>query len=396
MAFSIKRLFRSRERPEQVTTEEITDQMIYEATAEVYLRELAFWTCVGKVANALTKCEFRTFYNDSEYFGNEYYLWNYEPNRNQNKSQFISKAMEKLFRENELLIIESNDGQLLIADSFSVEENTLYGDSYTGVTVDNYQFQRTFRYNDVMHWKLNNKNINRIIGGIYDAYGKVIDYTAKSYLKSRGSRGILEISALAQNDKNFSEKLKSLMENYFKTFFNNGNAVLPLYDGYKYTDLGSKTYSEGSSRDLKAQYDDIFDFTARGFSMPPSLAKGDVQDTSKAVDEMLTFCLDPLAEMMQQEANRKRNGRDNVLKGTKMVIDTRKVKHMDLFDIATPGDKLIGSGIATINMLLRAIGEPRINEEWANRHMMTKNYADIEEVLRQLDDKKGGTNDETV
>ena len=41
MAFSIKRLFRSRERPEQVTTEEITDQMIYEATAEVYLRELA-------------------------------------------------------------------------------------------------------------------------------------------------------------------------------------------------------------------------------------------------------------------------------------------------------------------------------------------------------------------
>ena len=84
----------------------------------------------------------------------------------------------------------------------------------------------------------------------------------------------------------------------------------------------------------------------------------------KAVDEMLTFCLDPLAEMMQQEANRKRNGRDNVLKGTKMVIDTRKVKHMDLFDIATPGDKLIGSGIATINMLLRAIGEPRINEEW--------------------------------
>ena len=186
------------------------------------------------------------------------------------------------------------------------------------------------------------------------------------------------------------------MENYFKTFFNNGNAVLPLYDGYKYTDLGSKTYSEGSSRDLKAQYDDIFDFTARGFSMPPSLAKGDVQDTSKAVDEMLTFCLDPLAEMMQQEANRKRNGRDNVLKGTRMVIDTRKVKHIDLFDIATPGDKLIGSGIATINMLLRAIGEPQINEEWANRHMMTKNYADIEEVLRQLDDKKGGTNGETV
>lgn len=396
MGFSIKRLFRSRETPEteKVASVEITDQQVREAVTEVCLRELAFWTCVGKIANALTKCEFRTFYEGKEIFGEEYYLWNYEPNRNQNKAEFLSKAMEKLFRENELLIVESYDGQLLVADDYQVTKNTLYGDTYSNVLVEDYQFSRTFRSTEVLHWKLNNKNVNQIIRGLYDSYSKLIDYSAQSYLKSRGSRGVLNISALAQADKNFSEKLKKLMNEYFKSFFNSSNAVLPLYEGYKYEDLGSKTYSEGTSRDIKNQYDDIFDFTARGFSMPPSLAKGDVQDTSKAVDEMLTFCLDPLAEMLQQENNRKRSGKAGVLKGTKMTINTARVKHTDMFDISGAADKLISSGLYTVNMLLRAIGEPQVDEDWANAHMMTKNYAGIEEILRKLDDssttQKGG------
>lgn len=198
----------------------------------------------------------------------------------------------------------------------------------------------------------------------------------------------MEISALAQADKNFDEKLKKLMNDYFRSFFNSENAVLPLYEGYKYTDLGSKTYSEGTSRDIKNQYDDIFDFTARGFSMPPSLAKGDVQDTSKAVEEMLTFCLDPLADMLQQEINRKRNGKD-VLEGTKISINTTRVKHVDMFDISGAADKLISSGLYTVNMLLRSIGEPQVDEDWANTHMMTKNYAGIEEILKKLGDNSG-------
>ncbi|SHJ87535.1 phage portal protein [Hespellia stercorisuis] len=389
MGFSIRRLFKSREEPQRVASVEITDQQVHEAAVEVSLRELAFWTCVGKIANALTKCEFRTFFKGEEIQGDEYYLWNFEPNKNQNKAEFLSKAMEKLYRENELLIVESADGQLLVADSFTTTKNTLYGDTYSGVTVDDYTFQRSFRSEDVLHWKLNNKNVNQIIQGLYSSYSKLIDYSAKSYLKSRGSRGILDISALAQSDKNFSEKLSKLMNEYFKSFFNNSNAVLPLYEGYTYTDLGSKTYSEGSSRDIKSQYDDIFDFTARGISMPPSLAKGDVQDTSKAVDEMLTFCLDPLAMTLQQEINRKRNGKAGMKTGTHMQVNTTKVKHIDMFDIATSADKLISSGIYTVNMILRAVGEPEIDEPWANQHFITKNYSTIQEILDGMQEKGG-------
>ena len=124
MGLSLRKLFKAREKPgedvQRVSSVEIADQQVRDAVTEICLRELAFWTCVGKIANALTKCEFRTFYEGEELFKDEYYLWNYEPNRNQNKAEFLSKAMEQLFRNNELLIVESYDGQLLVADDFSV------------------------------------------------------------------------------------------------------------------------------------------------------------------------------------------------------------------------------------------------------------------------------------
>ncbi len=398
MGLSIKRLFRSRETPdtERVTAIEITDQQIKEAVNEVYLRELAFWTCVGKIANILSKCEFRTFHQGKEVFGDEYHLWNYEPNRNQNKAEFISKAMEQLFRNNELLIVESSNGQIFVADGFTVTHDTLYGDTYSDVAVGEYQFSGTFKTKDVMHWKLNNKNVNLVIRGLYDSYRKIVDYSEKSYLKSRGNRGILDISALAQNSKNFDETLTKLLNQYFESFFNSPNAVLPLHEGYKYTDLGSKTYSEGTSRDIKNQYDDIFDFTARGFSIPPSLVKGDVQDTSKAIDEMLMFCIDPLACMLTQEINRKRVGKNDIKERTYVRVDTTKVKHIDMFDIATSADKLISSGIYTVNMILRAIGELEIDEPWANQHFMTKNYSTIQELIDYLSKEGGEKSGKTV
>lgn len=386
MGFSIKRLFRSRETPEQVSSEEITEQQIEEVVGEIYLRELAFWACISRISSLLAKCEFRTYLNGGEKTGEEYYTWNYSPNKNQNKTEFWSKAIEKLYRENELLIIESYDGQMFVADSFTVKSNTLYGDTYSNVQVGDYQFQRSFKSSEVLHWTLNNQNVNQVLSGLYNSYSKLIAYSEKAYMKSKGSRGILEISAVAQASKNFDSTLQKMMNEYFKNFFKANNAVLPLYEGYKYNDIGSKTYSEGNTRDIKSQHDDIFEFTARALNVPPSLVMGNVQDTSKAIDEILTFCLDPLADMLQVEINRKRNGASGISTGTKMVIHTSAAKHTDLFDIATSADKLISSGMCTVNMLLREIGEPQINELWANRRFITKNYTS----MSSLEDLEGG------
>ena len=58
-------------------------------------------------------------------------------------------------------------------------------------------------------------------------------------------------------------------------------------------------------RDIRAFIDDIFDFVAIAFQVPPQLLKGNVADTDKAVNNFLTFCINPLAELLTDEINRK-------------------------------------------------------------------------------------------
>lgn len=220
---------------------------------------------------------------------------------------------------------------------------------------------------------------------LYDSYQKLIAYSFKAYLRSRGNRGILNISAKAQADKNFKTTFATMMGEYFKNFFQTENGVLPLFEGYSYTDLtNNKTYTNESTRDIKALSDDIFDYTARGFSFPPSLAKGDVQDTAKAVDEMLTFCIDPLAELIGTEINKKSYGYEGFLRGDRIIIDTTAVKHVDIFDIATPIEKLISSAVFTINDIRAVLHEPPLEDEWANQHFITKNFSTIQDLLEQM------------
>lgn len=371
------------------------DQDVQNAAYELYIRELAFWTCVNKIANAVSKCEFKTYYHNKEIKGKEYYLWNYEPNQNQNAAGFIYNLIAQLYRKNECLVVEINH-RMYVAESYIKEVYALRDHKFSGISFDGYTLQETLDMSDVMFFELNSTDMRKLMNGMYDSYSKLITYAQNAYQKSRGHKGILNIAGVAQEQDNFNETFEELMSTHFKNFFGKDNAVLPLFDGYNYQDISqnAKTYSTESTRDIKALADDIFEFTARAFSFPPSLAKGDVQDTTKATDELLTFAVDPLVKMIQQEINRKRNGKDGLKQGNYLKIDTLAVKHVDIFDIATPIDKLISSGAFTINDILQVIGKPKIDEPWADQHFMTKNYSEIGAILKGVTEENGGENSE--
>ena len=57
---------------------------IQQCAQEFRVRELCFNICVNMIANAISRCEVRTFRNRKEIREKEYYLWNVEPNINQN------------------------------------------------------------------------------------------------------------------------------------------------------------------------------------------------------------------------------------------------------------------------------------------------------------------------
>lgn len=356
----------------------------------LYIRELAFWSAVNLIANAVSKCEFKTYLNGKEVKGKEYYLWNVEPNKNQNSSAFLHKLIAKLYRDNECLVIEQN-GQLLVADSFIRKPYALYDDVFSQVQVDDFIFNRTFNQSEVLYYKLNEVNIQKLVNGLYESYSKLIAYSMKAYQRSRGTKGIFKYDTIPVAGTEERKAFDALINEKISKWLNSDAAALPLGKGQEWKELQHKTYSNESTRDIRAQIDDVFDFTAMALNIPPSLLKGDVQDTSKAVDQFLTFCIDPLTGMLSEENNRKRNGYEGFRQGTYQKIDTKSIKHVDLLSVATAIDKLIGSGSFCINDIRKAVGDEPINEDWANQHFITKNYETIENALKAL---KGGENSE--
>jgi len=371
-----------------VTATQVTDDELYAIVAEIQIRELAFWSCVNMIASSISKCELKTFVGGKEVKGREYYAWNISPNKNQNSSAFMHKLISQLYLKNECLVIEEN-GQLLVADSFQQQEYALVDNTFEGVTVGNYTFATKYRMSDVMFFKLSEKDMRQVTNAIYESYGKLITYGMKAYQKSRGSRGVLDYATIAQGNEDAKTAFDDLMNNRFKKFFTSDNAVLPLPKGYAYTDIGSKTYSDSSTRDIRAMMDDISDFTSKGFGIPPALSKGDIAGIKDAITLYLTVCIDPLVDNIAEEINRKRYGFKEFSKGNYLKIDTKSIIHVDLLSVSTAIDKLIASGAFTINDIRKLVNEEPIDEEYANTHFLTKNYSSIDDVLNALN--AGGT-----
>ena len=59
------------------------------------------------IANAVARCEFRTFRGGKEIQEQEHYLWNVEPNVNQNSTAFLHKLVAKLLTDGECLVIST-------------------------------------------------------------------------------------------------------------------------------------------------------------------------------------------------------------------------------------------------------------------------------------------------
>ena len=359
---------------------------------EIYIRELAFNLVVNKIANAISKCQMNIYTDQKRDRNEEWYRWNVSPNPNQSAPVFWAKLIYQLYDNNEALIIPIS-GNLYVADSFIVNKQYAFYDyRFESIQIDDFSLSRAFRQNEVFYFQLNNRKMVTYLNGTMTLYTGLIKAAYSSYMASNGNKGFLKISQFAEQEDDFQEYFNQLVNEDFKKFFESSNAVMPLYEGYSYESLGN-TGTQSNTRDIKALIEDVIQTTANAFNMPTSIAIGNVQDTSKAIDEFLTFCIDPLIRILEAEITRKSFTQSQVINGSYVKFDTTAIKHIDLLDVATAIDKLISSGCFTINDIRKTIGADEIDEPWANQFFMTKNYSTIEDLMNQLNnttDTKGG------
>lgn len=347
------------------------------------IEDFAIQMAINMLAGLVAKCEFKTYIKGKETKAEEYYVWNIEPNANQNSSQFLQQLVSKLLYNNEALVVEVND-QLLIADSFTATGLALFPATFSGVTVttfgNSFTFDKTFSMADVLYFRLNNHNIRALLSQVMGGYSQLMSMAMGKYKRAGGRKGIAHVDKTLAGDKKFQEQINDLFSKQFKSYFNNENAVVHMPNGITYDEVtgeGSKK-STSEVNDIANITKEAFSRVAQAFRIPPALLQGDIADISKLMDELLTVCIDPLVDLIQTEIIRKRYGKAAYLAGTYLKIDTTCIKHIDIFDVAMAADKLISDSLYNVDELRAKLGDTPLNTWWSKRYVLTKNYEPVD------------------
>lgn len=358
-------------------------------SANIFYKELAIRSCTSIIANALVMSEFKTFEKGEETRKDTHYLLNVQPNKNQNATEFWNEVVTKMIYDNDCLVVNIDD-EFFVADNFTPTEYVYYKNTYKNVVVKGLPIRRTFDEEDVFYFKLNDKNIKKMIDGLFNDYSTLLTAAIKSYKKANGFKGILKIDSMMPQDDESKAALEDLISNQFKKYIENDNALLPLSDGMQLIESDKSKGTAKDTRDVKKLIDDILEFVCMATKVPIGLVKGDVAGVSEMTDNFLMLCINPFAKILQTEINRKLYSKKQYLQRTYLKIDTQKIRLVDLGKLATAADLLFRIGVHNRDDNRELVGKERLGTEDSMMYYVTKNY---ETVVGKNEALKGGEMD---
>ena len=359
-----------------------------EVLEQLAVKELALHIAISYIANTLSKCEIKTYENGEETKGMMYYLLNVSPNPNQNASQFINNVIENYFYGKDgALVIMQND-MLYCADSFDVDDaNPLKEYYYHNVSFNCQQIKKRLKASEVFHFKLDNKNVRKLVDLLYEQYGNVFALALQTFKATNGRKYKLILEQYKVGDPNFAKTFDEVIKEQLKTFIENDNSVYPQFKG---TDLQEFKAESGraDTTDIISMRKEIFDTTAQAFKIPLSMMYGNITNMNEIVKVYLSFCIDPIADMISEELTRKRYTFAEWQRGNYIEVDTSCINYVDILEVADKADKAIASGLASIDELRPRVRLKPLETDFSTAHFMTKNYDLAENMLKNLQDKE--------
>lgn len=360
--------------------------LIAKAKEKAAFRELAIHIAVSYIANALSKCEFKTFENGKEVKGETYYKLNVRPNPNENSSQFIHHFVEKYYYSEKGALIVHYNGNMYVADSFDLDEsNPLKPYVYKSVVFGSTDARRSFARKDVVHIRLDNKDVKSLIDAVDIEYGEVISLAMQAFKRTNGKKYKLILDQFNAGDPNFKKQYEEVIEAQLKEFIESDGGVYTKYNGVDLQEFS--TANPTSSADIIGVRKEIFDVTAQGFQIPLPMMYGNITNMNEIVKVFLAFCIDPIADMVSEEFTGQTYGFEGWSKGNYIQVDTSRINHVDLFEVADKVDKLIASGVCCIDEVRPHLNFNPLNTDFSKAHFITKNYDLAVDVMNG---KRGG------
>ena len=154
--------------------------------------------------------------------------------------------------------------------------------------------------------------------------------------------------------------------------FNDEDSIILLAEIFDLINLNKDVKKELS--DYENIFTKIGNTVAQKWNIPLDVFYGNKTEKSTGTNDFITYGVDPYFELLEDGLNISLVGEDSYIEGEYIKINRLNISHKDLIDKASGWDKLISDGFS-FNQLCELLGLPTINEEWANQHYITKNYA---------------------
>ena len=321
------------------------------------------------------------------------YILNVRPNSDNSAAAFWQKFFYKLMANNEILVVVSDDNQLLIADSFYRNEYAVYEDTFTDVIVKDYAFKRTFKMSEVIYVEYNNDKLSKFTKGLFDdsgeLYGRILEVAMRNN-QIRASVGIDSTGTL-KDDKDAggrtrTEKLQGFINKVYNSYRTNSVAIVPKMKGFEYEEYTNKQGGSNQSIDeLNKMVTSLIDDIANMIGVPTALIYGEKSEMDSNIKAYKKLCIIPLAKKLQDELNAKILLKSEYLKGQR--VEVFGMLPPDPLELATQADKLVSSGMFYLDEARDMFEYEPLPDGKGQIQLITKNYEKTEKGGEKENDK---------
>ncbi|MCU5526276.1 phage portal protein [Bacillus cereus] len=351
--------------------------IITDTANRLHMKRLAIDTCVSFLGRTISQSEFR-IRNGKAFKKNElYYRLNVRPNKNMTASTFWERFVRKLIYDNECLVIQADDGDLLIADGFQHNEYVVFEDIFTDVRVKDYTFKRSFKQSEVIHLKYRNDKLTPLIDGLFADYGDLFGRILNSQKRKNQVRGTVDMDMIGAKTEEQIAKLQEFIDNMYKSIGSKDIAIVPQQKGINYNEIYNGVANGPSVEEINKVTNGFLNQVAMAIGIPIALIYGEMADVEKQTKNYMLFTVRPLLKKLSDEANVKFFEMSEYLLGQK--IEVKAVSYQSIFDLATSIDKLISSSAFTGNEIRSEVDYEESDDPNLNVHHITKNYTKLNE-----------------